>query len=48
MSDARVDNLIDEGGGKFFLRTCLVEIMEISAYSNDFLFLVAWDRIGNP
>jgi hypothetical protein len=43
-----VDNLIDEGGRKVVFRTSFVNIPIINAYVDCALFLVDWDKIGNP
>jgi hypothetical protein len=45
MSDARIDNLIDEGCWKVVLGTCLIKVSKISAHSNISLFLIDSDRV---
>jgi hypothetical protein len=47
-SNTIVNNLVDEGGRKFVLRTCFVNIPIINAHTNCAFFLVYRDKIGNP
>jgi hypothetical protein len=48
LPSAIVDNLIDEGGRKVVFGTRFIDIPIINAYMNGALFLVNWDKIGNP
>ena len=47
-SGAVIDNLIDERGRKVVFWTSFVDIPIINTYMNGALFLVTWDKIGNP
>jgi hypothetical protein len=43
-----IDNLIDKGGRKVVFGTSFVDIPIINTYMNGALFLINWDKIGNP
>ena len=47
-SGAVIDNLIDERGRKVVFWTSFIDIPIINTYMNRTLFLVNWDKIGNP
>ena len=43
-----IDDLVNEGGRKVVFRTSFVNIPIINAHEDCALFLVDWDKIGNP
>jgi hypothetical protein len=48
MTDASIDNLIDERSREVFFETCLVEILEVGAYPNGTMLFVNRDRVRYP
>ena len=43
-----VDDLVNKGGRKVVFRTSFVNVPIINAHTDHALFLVDWDKIGNP
>lgn len=48
MTDASIDNLIDERSREVVFETCLVEILEVGAYPNGTMLFVNRDRVRYP
>jgi len=48
VTDTVIDNLVDERGWKVVFGTSMVEIMKVGADTNNAIFFVNKDGVGNP